>query len=83
MPKGIPIGFEMAEKNANKQTDKQTNRHFRIYISRDIVSSWLLKVGVGVISWYQTSKSQDTMQFQPRPLVTNNKTITQGFELYT
>ena len=32
MPKGFPIGgFEIAEKNSNKQTDK----HFRIYISRD------------------------------------------------
>ena len=31
MRKGFPIGFEMAEKNVNKQTD----RHFRIYISRD------------------------------------------------
>ena len=31
MPKGFPIGFEMAEKNGNKQADK----HFRIYISRD------------------------------------------------
>ena len=31
VPKGFPIGFEMAEKNLNKQTD----RHFRIYISRD------------------------------------------------
>ena len=35
MPKGFPIGFEMAEKNVNKQTIKQTDRHFRIYISRD------------------------------------------------
>ena len=33
MPKGVPIGFEMAEKNVNRQTD----RHFRIYISRDIM----------------------------------------------
>ena len=32
VPKGFPIGFEMAEKNVNKQT----NRHFRIYISRDL-----------------------------------------------
>ena len=35
MPKGIPIGFQMAEKNDNKQTNRQTDRHFRIYISRD------------------------------------------------
>ena len=35
MPKGIPIGFEMAEKKVNKQTNNQTNRHFPIYISRD------------------------------------------------
>ena len=27
----MPKGFEIAEKNGNKQTDK----HFRIYISRD------------------------------------------------
>ena len=33
MPKGIPIGFQMAEKNANTQT--HTHTHFRIYISRD------------------------------------------------
>ena len=32
MPKGFPIGYEMAEKNENTQTD----RHFRIYISRDV-----------------------------------------------
>ena len=32
VPKGIPIGFQMAEKNANTETD----RHFRIYISRDV-----------------------------------------------
>ena len=31
MPKGFPIGPEMAEKNVKKQTD----RHFRVYISRD------------------------------------------------
>ena len=31
VPKGIPIGFEMAEKTMNKQTDK----HFRIYISKE------------------------------------------------
>ena len=31
VPKGIPIGFQIAEKNANTHTD----RHFRIYISRD------------------------------------------------
>ena len=38
MPKGIPIGFQMAEKNANTQTqtDRQTDTHFRIYISRDV-----------------------------------------------
>ena len=24
VPNGFPIGFEMAEKNGNKQTDKQT-----------------------------------------------------------
>ena len=36
MPKGFPIGSEMAEKNVNKQTSRQTNRHFRIYISRDM-----------------------------------------------
>ena len=31
MPKGFPIGFKIAEKNGNKQT----NKHFRTYISRD------------------------------------------------
>ena len=31
----MPIGYEMAEKNANTQTD----RHFRIYISRDVNNS--------------------------------------------
>ena len=36
VPKGIPIGFQMAEKNAN--TDTQTNTHFGIYISRDITT---------------------------------------------
>ena len=40
MPNGIPIEFQMAEKNANKQThrhtDTQTDTHFRIYISRDL-----------------------------------------------
>ena len=35
VPKGFPIGFQMAEKNANKQTDTHTHIHFRIYISRD------------------------------------------------
>ena len=35
MPKGFPIGYEMAEKNANTHTDTQTHKHFRIYISRD------------------------------------------------
>ena len=34
MPKGIPIGFEMAEKKVYTQT--HTDRQFRIYISRDI-----------------------------------------------
>ena len=35
MSKGFPIGYEMAEKNANTQT--HTNKHFRIHISRDWV----------------------------------------------
>ena len=35
MPNGIPIGFEMAEKKLHRETDKQTNKQFRIYISRD------------------------------------------------
>ena len=34
LPKGVPVGFEMAEKNAYRQTDRQTDRqndrHFRI-----------------------------------------------------
>ena len=34
--KGFPIGYEMAEKNANTQTQTHTNKHFRIYISRDL-----------------------------------------------
>ena len=34
VPKGFPIGFEMAEKNVNRQTDK----HFRIYVSRDNIA---------------------------------------------
>ena len=33
MPKGFPIDYEMAEKNANTHT--HTDTHFRIYISRD------------------------------------------------
>ena len=33
MPKGFPIGFEMAEKKPYKPTHTQTDRHFRI--SRD------------------------------------------------
>ena len=37
MPKAFPIGFEMAQKNVSRQTDRQTDRHFRIYISRDII----------------------------------------------
>ena len=33
VPKDIPIGFQMAEKNPNKQTNTtQTHKHFRIYI---------------------------------------------------
>ena len=31
----MPIGFEIAEKNVNKQTDRQTDEHFRIYIIGD------------------------------------------------
>ena len=34
MPKGIQIGFQIAEKNANTQTHTHINKHFRIYISR-------------------------------------------------
>ena len=37
VPKGIPIGSQMAEKNAIKQTNRQTGTHFRIYISRDVL----------------------------------------------
>ena len=32
VPKGIPIGFQMAEK---KRENTNTHTHFRIYISRD------------------------------------------------
>ena len=35
LQKGIPIGFEMAEKKVYKQTHAHTQRHFRIYICRD------------------------------------------------
>ena len=35
MPKGIQIGFEMSVEKVYKQSDRQTNRHFRIYICRD------------------------------------------------
>ena len=35
VPDGIPIGFEMAEKKLHEQTGRQTNIHFRNYISRD------------------------------------------------
>ena len=42
MPKGIPNGFEMAEKNANTNTHIQTHKHFRIYISRDTRHVWIL-----------------------------------------
>ena len=35
MPKDIQIGFQIADKNANKQIDKHTNKHFLIYISRE------------------------------------------------
>ena len=46
VPKGVPIGFEMAEKNAKTQTHKHTHtnthkhthKHFRIYISRDVTN---------------------------------------------
>ena len=42
MSEGLPIGFEMAEKNMSKQTNRQTDRHFRIYISRDLlIQRWL------------------------------------------
>ena len=38
VPTGIPIGFQMAEKNANTQTHTytHTHTHFCIYISRDL-----------------------------------------------
>ena len=32
VPMGVQNGFEIAEKNANKQTDRETDKHFRIYI---------------------------------------------------
>ena len=32
MPKGIPIGFEMTEKNVSKQTDRQTDRQTDIFV---------------------------------------------------
>ena len=34
---GIPISFDMTEKNLHKQTNKQT-RHFRMYIRRDTLN---------------------------------------------
>ena len=42
MLKVIPIGFQMAEKNEN--TDRQTDTHFRIYISRDVSTAhWAIQ----------------------------------------
>ena len=35
VPKGIPIGFQMAEKTGKTHTNRHTHTHFRIYISRD------------------------------------------------
>ena len=32
MPKGFPIGFDMAEKNVNKHTNKQTNKQIDIFV---------------------------------------------------
>ena len=34
VPKGFPIGFEMAEKNVNRQPDKRTNRQTFYYINK-------------------------------------------------
>ena len=42
VPKGFPIGFEMAEKKPYKHT--HTDRHFRIYISRDIYIYYINRV---------------------------------------
>ena len=46
MPNGIPTGFQMAEKKLNKQT----NKHFRIYNSRDI------NIAIDVVSYLIASQ---------------------------
>ena len=43
MPKSFPIGFEMPKKSRTN-THTHTDRHFRIYISRDDVSIELERI---------------------------------------
>ena len=50
--KGSPIGFEMAEKNVNKQTDRQTNIFEFILVEIDTVKTKqnrLLKFTVNIM----------------------------------
>ena len=49
VPKGIPIGFQMAEKNANTLTNTQTHTRFRIYISRDTIGRLACKAIAGQV----------------------------------
>ena len=52
MPKGFPIGLEMAEKNVNKQTDRQTNIFEFILVEIDTVKTKqnrLLKFTVNIM----------------------------------
>ena len=66
MPKGKPIGFEMTKKNVNKQTNRQTDTHFRIYISRDVS----VPLGVGVhnikkLGKHRTFLSSSILRYRP------------------
>ena len=52
MPKGIPIGFQMAEK---KRENTNTHTHFRIYICRDTNNQDIFRdIGHTYIKFYVT-----------------------------
>ena len=40
MPKGFPIGFEMAEKNVSKQTDKPGQTDIFVFIQVEMTKNW-------------------------------------------
>ena len=75
MPKGVPVGFEMAEKNANTQTDRITDiSSFIIGIDHTVLRARIDLVKFlffesafcAVLPYFEKTETIENSEFRPR-----------------